>query len=110
MLFLCPFLLKRMRHPCCTPVLDTNNDAPDWRSGVPEVEQETWPAEQCAEVDFTREVASAGGEEGAEALRVCLAVGRALNDRLLACVQEAASPTVRRRSAPTARFCPVHSW
>ena len=66
--------------------------------------------EQCAEVDFTREVASAGGEEGAEALRVCLAVGRALNDRLLACVQEAASPTVCRRSAPTARFCPVHSW
>ena len=62
--------------------------------------------EQCAEVDFTREVASAGGEEGAEALRVTLAVGRALNDRLLACVQEAASPTVRR-SAPAARFCPV---
>lgn len=40
--------------------------------------------EQCTEPDFSAEVAAEGGDDGAESLRVCLAVARALNERLSA--------------------------
>ena len=48
--------------------------------------------EQCSEPEFSAEVAAEGGEDGAESLKVCLAVGRALNERLLASLQETAAP------------------
>jgi hypothetical protein len=49
--------------------------------------------EQCAEPEFSAEVSAEGGEDGAESLRVCLAVGRALNERLTASLQETAAPS-----------------
>ena len=48
--------------------------------------------EQCSEPEFSTEVVAEGGPDGAESLEVCLAVGRALNERLLASLQETAAP------------------
>jgi hypothetical protein len=48
--------------------------------------------EQCSEPEFSAEVLVEGGEDGEESLKVCLAVGRALNDRLNAAMQETAAP------------------
>ena len=47
--------------------------------------------EQCSEPEFSAEVIAEGGDDGAESLRVCLAVARALNDRLTASLKETAS-------------------
>eukprot|EP01043_Picozoa_sp_COSAG02_P007877 COSAG02_NODE_243_length_27457_cov_16.852328_16_plen_123_part_00 len=47
--------------------------------------------EQCSEPEFSAEVTADGGDDGAESLRVCLAVARALNDRLAASLKETAS-------------------
>lgn len=49
--------------------------------------------EQCSEAEFITEVAAEGGSEGAESLRVCLAVARALDERLTASLQETAAPS-----------------
>ena len=49
--------------------------------------------EQCTEPEFSAEVAAEGGDDGAESLRVCLAVARALNERLTASLKETATTT-----------------
>ena len=49
--------------------------------------------EQCSEPEFSAEVEAEGGTDGAESLRVCLAVARALNERLTTSLKETAAPS-----------------